>query len=105
MAVEKTPSGTLANRHGLRNGCRPAHGWGSGGTNGAAAGRDALMQEGAKIELDIPDRRLDLLVPSGESEKLKRHMKKITKPCKHPALRRYAYMASSAGNILIYKNI
>lgn len=87
----------------------------SGGTNGAAIGHIspeaaeggviALVQDGDEIEIDIPNRRLDLLVRSEELEKRKSNMKKITRTCEYPVLRRYAHLVSSAANGAIYRDI
>lgn len=87
----------------------------SGGTNGAAIGHIspeaadggviALVREGDMIHIDIPGRKLDLLV---DEEELARRRSEFTPPhkdCPYPVLRRYAHLVSSAANGGRYKDI
>lgn len=87
----------------------------SGGTNGAAIGHIspeaadggviALVREGDMIHIDIPGRKLDLLV---DEEELARRRSQFTPPrkdCPYPVLRRYAHLVSSAANGGRYKDI
>ncbi|MDE7242066.1 dihydroxy-acid dehydratase [Desulfovibrio sp.] len=85
----------------------------SGGTNGAAIGHIspeaadggpiALVREGDVISIDIPGRKLELLVDEAE---LARRREKLTHPEKkspYPVLRRYARLVSSAATGGRYK--
>ena len=87
----------------------------SGGTNGAAIGHIspeaadggpiALVEEGDVISIDIPGRRLELLVDETE---LARRREKLVHPEKkspYPVLRRYARLVSSAATGGRYKEI
>ena len=87
----------------------------SGGTNGAAIGHIspeaadggpiALVREGDVISIDIPGRKLELLVDEAE---LERRREKLTHPEKkspYPVLRRYARLVSSASTGGRYKEI
>ncbi|MBD5646888.1 MAG: dihydroxy-acid dehydratase [Desulfovibrio sp.] len=87
----------------------------SGGTNGAAIGHIspeaadggpiALVREGDVISIDIPGRKLELLVDEAE---LERRREKLTHPEKkspYPVLRRYAKLVSSASTGGRYKEI
>lgn len=87
----------------------------SGGTNGAAIGHIspeaadggpiALVREGDVISIDIPGRKLELLVDEAE---LERRREKLTHPQKrspYPVLRRYAKLVSSASTGGRYKEI
>ena len=87
----------------------------SGGTNGAAIGHIspeaaddgviALVQEGDRIVIDIPNRKLDLLVSSEELAKRRAaHVHKETSSS-YSVLRRYAKLVSSAANGGRYKEI
>ncbi len=78
----------------------------SGGTRGAAIGHVApeaaeggpiaLVQEGDQIAIDIPGRKLDLLVSEEEmAERRKAYAPRTTEPAS-PLLRRYARQVSSA---------
>ncbi|MDR3358849.1 MAG: dihydroxy-acid dehydratase [Desulfovibrio sp.] len=72
----------------------------SGGTNGAAIGHIspeaadggplALVREGDRIRIDIPARRLDLLVDTEELARRKAEPAATRKECPYPVLRRYA---------------
>ena len=87
----------------------------SGGTNGAAIGHIspeaadggiiALVREGDTIHIDIPGRKLDLLVDETELEKRRAELVRPQKDCPYPVLRRYAHLVSSAANGARYKNI
>lgn len=78
----------------------------SGGTRGAAIGHISpeaaeggiigLVREGDKIKIDIPNRKLELLVDDAELTRRRAAWKPYVKDIKSPVLRRYARMASSA---------
>lgn len=61
----------------------------------AAGGPIAAVEEGDKIIIDIPNRRLELCVPQKEIERRLANVSHIRKPAT-PALARYASMVSSA---------
>src|SRR5262249_27000164 len=86
----------------------------SGGTSGlsighvspeaAEGGELALVEEGDKIRIDIPARRIDVVVPPEEPDRRRAAMKALG-PCAFqpnrdrqvpPALQAYALMATSA---------
>lgn len=85
----------------------------SGGTNGAAIGHIspeaadggpiALVREGDIIEIDIPGRRLQLLVDAGELERRKAAWRPVEKDIPYPVLRRYAKQVTSAATGGRYK--
>lgn len=85
----------------------------SGGTNGAAIGHIspeaadggviALVEEGDIIEIDIPGRRLELLVEPAELEKRRTSWRAPDKKSPYPVLRRYAQMVTSAASGGRYK--
>ncbi|WP_304473113.1 dihydroxy-acid dehydratase [uncultured Desulfovibrio sp.] len=87
----------------------------SGGTNGAAIGHIspeaadggviALVREGDMIRIDIPNRKLDLLVDEAELEKRRAGLIQPGKDCPYPVLRRYAALVSSAATGGRYKEI
>lgn len=87
----------------------------SGGTNGAAIGHIspeaadggviALVREGDVIHIDIPGRKLDLLVDEEELARRKSQFTPPHKDCPYPVLRRYAHLVSSAANGGRYKDI
>lgn len=87
----------------------------SGGTNGAAIGHIspeaadggviALVQEGDVISIDIPARKLDLLVDEAELERRRARLRHPEKENPYPVLRRYARLVSSAANGGRYKEI
>lgn len=87
----------------------------SGGTNGAAIGHIspeaadggviALVREGDIISIDIPARRLDLLVDEAELEQRRALLRHPEKTNPYPVLRRYARLVSSAANGGRYKEI
>lgn len=78
----------------------------SGGTNGAAIGHIspeaadggiiALVEEGDEIEIDIPGRRLNLLVSDEELKKRRENWQPPVRESPYPVLRRYARQVSSA---------
>lgn len=78
----------------------------SGGTRGAAIGHISpeayeggpigLIQNGDKILIDIPARKLELLLPQEELEKRKKSFKPLQKEVKSPFLKRYQRLATSA---------
>ena len=87
----------------------------SGGTNGAAIGHIspeaadggviALVEEGDMISIDIPNRKLDLLVDEQELAKRRENLNPVKKDCPYPVLRRYAYLVSSAATGGRYRDI
>ena len=68
----------------------------------AAGGPIAAVEEGDRIIIDIPNRRLELCVPQEEIERRLAEVRHIIKP-RTPALGRYAKLVSSAdkGAVLI----
>ncbi len=78
----------------------------SGGTRGpaighvspeaAAGGPIGLVEEGDEILIDIPNRRLELLVPEEELERRKRNFKPFKKEIPSRWLRRYSMLVTSA---------
>lgn len=87
----------------------------SGGTNGAAIGHISpeaadggvigLVREGDIIRIDIPNRRLDLLVEERELEERRATFQPPRKECASPVLRRYARLVSSADSGAMYKKV
>ncbi|OXS27629.1 MAG: dihydroxy-acid dehydratase [Desulfovibrio sp. MES5] len=87
----------------------------SGGTNGAAIGHISpeaadggiigLVQEGDMIHIDIPNRKLDLMVDAAELERRSAGHKPVEKRSPYPVLRRYAHLVSSAANGARYQDI
>ena len=87
----------------------------SGGTNGAAIGHISpeaadggiigLVQEGDMIHIDIPNRKLDLMVDTAELERRSAGHKPVEKRSPYPVLRRYAHLVSSAANGARYRDI
>jgi len=78
----------------------------SGGTRGpaighvspeaAAGGPIALVEEGDEILIDIPNRRLELLVPEEELERRRKKWKPVKKDIPSRWLRRYSMLVTSA---------
>ncbi|XPV75656.1 MAG: dihydroxy-acid dehydratase [Desulfovibrio sp.] len=78
----------------------------SGGTRGAAIGHVSpeaasggnigLVQDGDKIEINIPERKINLLVDEAELEKRRANWKPIEKEVKSRMLQRYSRSVSSA---------
>ncbi|MDO5484309.1 MAG: dihydroxy-acid dehydratase [Desulfovibrionaceae bacterium] len=87
----------------------------SGGTNGAAIGHIspeaadggaiALVREGDMIHIDIPGRKLDLLVDEAELARRRAELSPPQKQSPYPVLRRYARLVSSAATGGRYKEI
>ena len=87
----------------------------SGGTNGAAIGHIspeaadggpiALVREGDVISIDIPGRKLELLVDEAELERRRGELRHPEKKSPYPVLRRYARLVSSAATGGRYKEI
>ncbi len=86
----------------------------SGGSRGASIGHVSpeaadygnigLVQDGDQILIDIPNRRLDLLVPEDELARRRESFQPIQKPITSPFLRRYAKLVSSAATGAVYKD-
>ncbi|MDQ7032109.1 MAG: dihydroxy-acid dehydratase [Desulfonauticus sp.] len=78
----------------------------SGGTRGAAIGHISpeayeggpigLVQDGDKILIDIPNRKLDMLISEEELKKRQAQFKPVQKNISSPFLRRYQKQATSA---------
>lgn len=87
----------------------------SGGTNGAAIGHIspeaadsgpiALVREGDMISIDIPGRKLNLLVDEEELAKRRGEFHASEKDVKYPVLKRYALQVGSAASGARYKDI
>jgi dihydroxy-acid dehydratase len=87
----------------------------SGGTNGAAVGHISpeaadggpigLVREGDSIRIDIPGRRLDVLVDEAELARRRAEHKPLTKEIDSPLLRRYASQVSSAATGAVFRGI
>lgn len=87
----------------------------SGGTNGAAIGHIspeaadggviALVEEGDIIEIDIPARKLELLVDKEELAKRREKWSPPQKETPYPVLKRYASMVTSAASGGRYKQV
>jgi len=85
----------------------------SGGTRGAAighvspemaeAGPIGLVREGDGISIDIPGKKLELLVDEQEMENRKKDFKWSPDSEKSPFLRRYSRMTSSASGGAVFK--
>ena len=85
----------------------------SGGTRGAAIGHISpeaaaggpvgLIREGDKIEIDIPARKINLLVDEAELNERKKTFKPVVKEVKSPFLRRYAKLVTSASRGAVYE--
>lgn len=85
----------------------------SGGTRGAAIGHVspeaadggpiAFVEEGDQIEINIPERTLNLLVDDATLAERKKNWKPVQKEITSPLLRRYARMISSAASGAVYK--
>jgi dihydroxy-acid dehydratase len=86
----------------------------SGGTRGAAIGHVspeaaadgpiALVREGDMIEVDIPARKLNLLVSEEELASRRQTLVHPHKEIASPLLRRYAAQVTSAANGAVYKD-
>ena len=87
----------------------------SGGSRGAAIGHVSpeaadggligLVQDGDTIHIDIPGRKLELLVPETEIEERRKQFVPVEKDVKSPFLRRYAKLVTSASTGGAYKKI
>ncbi|MBG3877912.1 dihydroxy-acid dehydratase, partial [Desulfovibrio oxamicus] len=85
----------------------------SGGTRGAAIGHVSpeaadggnigLVREGDRILIDIPARRLDLLVDEAELAARREAFVPLEKPVTSPLLRRYARQVTSAATGAMYR--
>ncbi|WP_353119639.1 dihydroxy-acid dehydratase [Nitratidesulfovibrio sp.] len=85
----------------------------SGGTRGAAIGHVSpeaadggnigLVKEGDRILIDIPARRLDLLVDEAELAARRETFVPLEKPVTSPLLRRYARQVTSAATGAMYR--
>lgn len=86
----------------------------SGGTRGAAIGHISpeayeggpigLVEEGDEILIDIPKRKLELLVSAEELQRRKQNFKPLDKPITSPFLRRYRKLASSASQGAVFRD-
>ena len=87
----------------------------SGGSRGAAIGHVSpeaadggligLVQDGDTIHIDIPGRKLELVVPEAEIEERRKHFGPVEKDVKSPFLRRYAKLVTSASTGGAYRKI
>ncbi len=85
----------------------------SGGSRGAAIGHVspeaaeggpiAFVEEGDLIEINIPERKLNLLVDESVLAERKKHWKPLQKEITSPVLRRYSKLVSSASTGAVYK--
>ncbi len=86
----------------------------SGATRGASIGHVspeaaddgpiALVKEGDLIEIDIPERKLNLLVDAAELDARRKVLVHPKKVISSPLLRRYASLVKSAANGAVYKD-
>ena len=87
----------------------------SGGSRGAAIGHVSpeaadggligLVQDGDTIHIDIPGRKLELVVPEAEIEERRKNFVPVEKDVKSPFLRRYAKLVTSASTGGAYRKI
>jgi dihydroxy-acid dehydratase len=63
----------------------------------------AMVREGDVIKIDIPNRRLDLVVDDGELEKRRKDWKRPQPKVDHGVLGRYARMVSSAAKGAVFE--
>lgn len=87
----------------------------SGGSRGAAIGHIspeaaeggpiALIQDGDIIEIDIPERKLNVLLSEDELKERKRTWKPIKREIEFSYLRRYAALVTSASHGAVLKDI
>jgi len=85
----------------------------SGGTRGAAIGHISpeaaaggpvgLIRNGDRIEIDIPNRSINLLVDEAELEERKKTHEPVIKEVKSAFLRRYAKLVTSASRGAVYE--
>ena len=86
----------------------------SGGSRGAAIGHVspeaaeggtiALVQEGDRIAIDIPNRKLDLLVDEATLAERRKGFKPVERPLDSPFLRRYRQQVTSASTGAVLKS-
>ncbi len=86
----------------------------SGGSRGAAIGHVSpeaaeggvigLVLEGDRIFIDIPNRKLELLVDEAELQRRRAGFKPVEKPLTSPFLRRYRRLVTSAATGAVYKD-
>ncbi|KAB1442786.1 dihydroxy-acid dehydratase [Pseudodesulfovibrio senegalensis] len=86
----------------------------SGGTRGAAIGHVSpeaaaggligLVQDGDKIEINIPERSIELLVDEAELEQRRADWKPVVKEVNSPFLRRYARQVTSAATGAVFED-
>ena len=57
------------------------------------------------IHIDIPGRKLELVVPEAEIEERRKHFVPVEKDVKSPFLRRYAKLVTSASTGGAYRKI
>lgn len=69
----------------------------------ASGGIIAFIKDGDPIHLDIPNRKLELLVGEEELEERRKDWKPFDKGITSPALKRYAYLVSSVSKGAILK--
>lgn len=84
----------------------------SGGSRGAAVGHISpeaaeggligLLQDGDRILIDIPNRKIEAQLTEEEIEKRKKDWKPVQKEVKSPLLRRYAALVSSAAKGAVF---
>ena len=87
----------------------------SGGSRGAAIGHISpeaadggligLVEDGDTIHIDIPNRKLELMVPEAEIEARRKAFKPVEKEVTSPFLRRYAKLVTSAATGGAYKKM
>lgn len=107
-----TPTSAIAGMGLDRNVALITDGRFSGGTRGAAIGHVSpeaveggpigLVQEGDRIEIDIPGRKLNLLVDEQELEDRRKNWKPRQREITSPFLRRYARLAASAAQGAVF---
>ena len=71
----------------------------------ADGGLIGLVQDGDTIHIDIPGRKLELVVPEAEIEERRKHFVPVEKDVKSPFLRRYAKLVTSASTGGAYRKI
>ncbi|WP_301000903.1 dihydroxy-acid dehydratase, partial [uncultured Bilophila sp.] len=64
-----------------------------------------LVEDGDTIHIDIPGRKLELMVPEAEIEERRKRFVPVEKDVKSPFLRRYAKLVTSAATGGAYKKI
>ncbi|HPR79564.1 MAG TPA: dihydroxy-acid dehydratase, partial [Candidatus Limiplasma sp.] len=70
----------------------------------AAGGLIALAEEGDRIEIDIPNKRLTLAVPQTEIDRRRAAYTPSERPPLNGYLKRYAKMVSSADKGAVFKD-